>query len=278
MASLHQIRELIERSYTALKSDSAHWQPDAQTAKAIDDVIAALDDGSLRAVRRDGGGWQSQDWVRQAILLYFRLNNAAVMDGANGAPAFDKIPMKTQNWSEIDFREAGFRMVPGAIIRRGAYIGRNCVLMPSFVNIGAYVGDGTMIDTWATVGSCAQIGKHVHISGGTGIGGVLEPLQAKPVIIGDRVFIGGRCEIAEGVEIGEGAVIAMGTFISASTRIIDRMTGQVHMGRVPPYAVVVPGSMPGAANTPALSCAVIVKTVDARTREKTGVNELLRAA
>lgn len=277
MASLHQIRSLIENAHAAMLAEGANWAPDAPTSKAVEEVIFALDDGSLRAVRRAGAIWENQGWVRQAILLYFRIHKAEVMMGANGMPAFDKIPLKTSGWNDADFRAAGFRMVPGSIVRRGAYIGRNCVLMPSFVNIGAYVGDGTMVDTWATIGSCAQIGKHVHISGGAGIGGVLEPLQAKPVIVGDHAFIGARCEIAEGVTIGQGAVIAMGTYISASTKIVDRATGAVTVGSVPPFAVVVPGSLPSA-NGPALNCGVIVKTVDARTREKTGVNELLRAA
>jgi len=253
-----------------------HWTPDAQTAKTVEDVITALDEGSLRVMRRTSDGWQSQDWVRQAILMYFRITGATLMEGVAGSAAFDKIPLKTANWNENEFRNAGFRMVPGSIVRRGAFIGRNCVLMPSFVNIGAHIGDGTMVDTWATVGSCAQIGRHVHISGGAGIGGVLEPLQAQPVVIGDHCFIGARSEIAEGVEVGEGAVIAMGTFISASTKIVDRASGKITTGNVPPYAVVVPGTLPGTGAN--LACAVIVKTVDARTREKTGVNELLRAA
>ena len=277
MSNLALIHNHIAAAYEAMTTAGSTWTADEQTRQAVNDVIQALDEGSMRAVRRNGNEWESQDWVRQAILLYFRMTQADVMMGPNGATAFDKIPLKTQNWSADDFRAAGFRQVPGSIVRRGAYIGKNCVLMPSFVNIGAYVGDGTMVDTWATVGSCAQIGKHVHISGGTGIGGVLEPLQAKPVIIGDRAFIGARCEIAEGVVVGEGAVIAMGTYISASTKIFDRATGVTMTGMVPPYAVVVPGTLPSTGGA-SLACGVIVKTVDARTREKTGVNELLRAA
>ena len=278
MASLHQIHEIVAKGYTRMIDEGAKWSPDPVTAETVENVIAALDEGSLRVMRRTQTGWVSQDWIRQAILLYFRVRGASLMENTASSAAFDKIPLKTTGWNENEFRNAGFRMVPGAIVRHGAYVGRNCVLMPCFVNIGAHIGDGTMIDTWATVGSCAQIGRQVHISGGAGIGGVLEPLQAQPVIIGDNCFIGARAEIAEGVEVGEGAVIAMGTFISASTKIIDRTTGKVTTGMVPPYAVVVPGSLPSANGGLSLACAVIVKTVDARTREKTGVNELLRAA
>lgn len=278
MVSLHQIHEIVAKGYDAMITNGSRWTPDTVTAETVEDVIRALDEGSLRVMRRSGDGWQSQGWIRQAILLYFRVRGASLMENTSGSAAFDKIPLKTTGWNENEFRNAGFRMVPGAIVRRGAFIGRNSVLMPGFVNIGAHIGDGTMVDTWATVGSCAQIGRHVHISGGAGIGGVLEPLQAQPVVIGDNCFIGARAEIAEGVEVGEGAVIAMGTFISASTKIIDRASGWVTTGKVPPYAVVVPGTLPGANGGPSLNCAVIVKTVDARTREKTAVNELLRAA
>jgi 2,3,4,5-tetrahydropyridine-2-carboxylate N-succinyltransferase len=202
-------------------------------------------------------------------------------NGSGGAPAFDKVPSKFANWDDAQFRGAGFRVVPGAVARQGSHIAKGVVLMPSFVNIGAYVGEGTMVDTWATVGSCAQIGKNVHISGGAGIGGVLEPLQAGPVIIEDGAFIGARSEVAEGVIVGEGAVLSMGVFLGASTKIVDRATGEVHIGKVPPYAVVVPGSLPGkplpdGTPGPSLYCAVIVKTVDAQTRSKTGINELLR--
>ncbi|HWU03107.1 MAG TPA: 2,3,4,5-tetrahydropyridine-2,6-dicarboxylate N-succinyltransferase, partial [Novosphingobium sp.] len=212
----------------------------------------------------------------------FRLNDNGVMDnGMGGAPAFDKVPLKTATWGDAEFRAAGFRAVPGSVVRRGSFIGKGVVLMPSFTNIGAYVDTGTMVDTWATVGSCAQIGKNVHLSGGVGIGGVLEPLQAGPVIIEDGAFIGARSEVVEGVIVGEGAVLSMGVFIGASTKIVDRATGEVHIGRVPPYSVVVPGSLPGkplpdGTPGPSLYCAVIVKTVDAQTRSKTGINELLR--
>ena len=249
----------------------------------VDQALNLLDGGQARVAEPDGqGGWQVNQWLKKAVLLSFRLNdNALVPGGAGGAPAFDKVPSKFDGWDEARFREAGFRVVPGAVARRGAYIANGAVLMPSFVNIGAYVGEGTMVDTWATVGSCAQIGKGVHISGGVGIGGVLEPLQAGPVVIEDNCFIGARSEVAEGVVVGEGAVLSMGVFLGASTKIVDRATGEVHIGRVPPYAVVVPGSLPGkplpdGTPGPSLYCAVIVKTVDAQTRSKTGINELLR--
>ncbi|WDA39724.1 2,3,4,5-tetrahydropyridine-2,6-dicarboxylate N-succinyltransferase [Erythrobacter sp. BLCC-B19] len=249
----------------------------------VADALALLDSGEARVAEPDGnGGWQVNQWLKKAVLLSFRLNDNRVMDGgAAGAPAYDKVPLKFAGWGENRFKDAGFRVVPGAVVRRGAHISKGAVLMPSFVNIGAYVGENTMIDTWATVGSCAQIGANVHISGGAGIGGVLEPLQAEPVIIGDGAFIGARAEVAEGVRVGEGAVLSMGVYLGASTKIVDRATGEVHMGAVPPYAVVVPGSMPGkplpdGSPGPSLYCAVIVKTVDAQTRSKTGINELLR--
>ncbi len=250
----------------------------------VETALALLDSGTARVAEPDGkGGWKVNQWLKKAVLLSFRLNdNVPVANGAAGAPAFDKVPSKFEGWSEERFRNAGFRVVPGAVARRGSFIGKGVVLMPSFVNIGAYVDEGTMVDTWATVGSCAQIGKNVHISGGAGIGGVLEPLQAGPVVIEDGAFVGARSEVAEGVVVGQGAVLSMGVFIGASTKIVDRATGEVHMGRVPPYAVVVPGSLPGkplpdGSPGPALYCAVIVKTVDAQTRAKTGINDLLRA-
>jgi 2,3,4,5-tetrahydropyridine-2-carboxylate N-succinyltransferase len=249
----------------------------------VEQALALLDSGEARVAQPDGnGGWSVNQWLKKAVLLSFRLNDNAPMEyGAGGAPAFDKVPLKFAGWDDSRFRQAGFRVVPGAIARRGAFIGKGVVLMPSFVNIGAYVGEGTMVDTWATVGSCAQIGKNVHISGGAGIGGVLEPLQAGPVVIEDNCFIGARSEVAEGVVVGTGAVLSMGVFIGASTKIVDRASGEVHIGRVPPYAVVVPGSLPGkplpdGTPGPSLYCAVIVKTVDAQTRSKTGINELLR--
>jgi 2,3,4,5-tetrahydropyridine-2-carboxylate N-succinyltransferase len=267
----------------------AAWETRAEVTPAshevralVDAALDLLDSGKARAAEPVDGQWRVNQWLKKAVLLSFRLNDNAVIDmGAGGAPAYDKVPSKFAGWGENRFREAGFRVVPGAVARRGAHIGKGVVLMPSFVNIGAFVDEGTMVDTWATVGSCAQIGKNVHISGGAGIGGVLEPLQAGPVIIEDGAFIGARSEVAEGVVVGTGAVLSMGVYLGASTRIIDRATGEVHMGRVPPYAVVVPGAMPGkplpdGTPGPSLYCAVIVKTVDAQTRSKTAINELLR--
>ncbi|HTN15651.1 MAG TPA: 2,3,4,5-tetrahydropyridine-2,6-dicarboxylate N-succinyltransferase [Sphingomonadaceae bacterium] len=255
----------------------------ADVREVVEAALELLDSGKARVAERDGnGGWTVNQWLKKAVLLSFRLNDNVVVDGgAAGAPAFDKVPSKFAGWGENRFRDAGFRVVPGAVARRGSFIGKGVVLMPSFVNIGAYVDEGTMVDTWATVGSCAQIGKNVHISGGAGIGGVLEPLQAGPVIIEDGCFIGARSEVAEGVVVGEGAVLSMGVYLGASTKIVDRATGEVHMGKVPPYSVVVPGAMPGkplpdGTPGPSLYCAVIVKTVDAQTRSKTGINELLR--
>ena len=257
----------------------------AAIAADVEAALALLDSGAARVAEPDAAaphGWRVNAWLKKAVLLSFRLSDNAVMaQGMAGAPAFDKVPLKTANWSEADFRAAGFRAVPGSVVRRGAFIGKGAVLMPSFVNIGGYVGEGAMIDTWATVGSCAQIGKGVHLSGGAGIGGVLEPLQANPVIIEDGAFIGARSEVAEGVIVGAGAVLSMGVYLGASTKIVDRATGEVHIGRVPPYSVVVPGALPGKPLAdgragPSLYCAVIVKTVDAQTRAKTGINELLR--
>ena len=245
---------------------------------AVDRALAMLDAGTARVAEPDGnGGWRVNQWLKKAVLLSFRLNDNALIDNGPGAGHwFDKVPSKFSGWSEAEFRAAGFRAVPGSVVRRGAHVAKGAVLMPSFVNIGAYVGEGTMVDTWATVGSCAQIGKNVHISGGAGIGGVLEPLQADPVIIGDGAFIGARAEVAEGVRVGEGAVLSMGVYLGASTKIIDRDTGETFRGEVPPYAVVVPGSTGGGDGKPALYCAVIVKRVDAQTRSKTSINELLR--
>jgi len=248
--------------------------------KAVETALEALDDGKARVAEPDGkGGWQVNQWLKQAVLLSFRLTDSAPMDTAAGA--YDKVPLKFADWGPNRFKEAGFRAVPGAVVRRSAYIAPGAVLMPSFVNVGAWVGRNTMVDTWATVGSCAQIGANVHISGGVGIGGVLEPLQANPVIIEDDCFIGARSEVAEGVIVETGAVLSMGVFIGASTKIIDRATGEVFMGRVPAYSVVVPGSLPGkplpdGSPGPSLYCAVIVKRVDAQTRAKTSINELLR--
>jgi 2,3,4,5-tetrahydropyridine-2-carboxylate N-succinyltransferase len=255
---------------------------------AVEETLALLDCGKLRIAEKRAGesgpqAWHVHQWLKKAILLSFRLNDSALISGApGGAFWWDKMASKFESWSAKDFAEAGLRAVPGAIVRRSAYVAPGVILMPSFVNLGAYVGEGTMVDTWVTVGSCAQIGRNVHLSGGVGIGGVLEPLQANPTIIEDNCFIGARSEIVEGVIVGEGAVLAMGTFISASTKIVERATGKVHFGEVPPYAVVVPGALPGEALPdgrpgPSLACAVIVKTVDAKTRAKTAINELLRA-
>ncbi|MBB4154625.1 2,3,4,5-tetrahydropyridine-2-carboxylate N-succinyltransferase [Sphingomonas jinjuensis] len=242
---------------------------------AVEQALAQLDAGTSRVAEPDGnGGWRVNQWLKKAVLLSFKLNDNALIDNGPGAGHwFDKVPSKFSGWSEAQFRSAGFRAVPGSVVRRGAYVAPGAILMPSFVNIGAYVGEGTMVDTWATVGSCAQIGRNVHLSGGAGIGGVLEPLQADPVIIGDGAFIGARSEVAEGVRVGEGAVLSMGVYLGQSTKIIDRQTGEVFRGEVPPYAVVVPGSTGGELG---LYCAVIVKRVDAQTRSKTSINELLR--
>jgi 2,3,4,5-tetrahydropyridine-2-carboxylate N-succinyltransferase len=253
-----------------------------EVREAVDATLEAMDAGVVRAAMKVDGKWQAQQWAKKAILLSFRLNdNMLISDAPGGANWFDKVPSKFAGWSEQRFRAAGFRAVPGAVVRRSAFIAPNVVLMPSFVNVGGYVDGGTMVDTWATVGSCAQIGKNVHLSGGVGIGGVLEPLQAAPVIIEDNCFIGARSEVVEGVIVEEGAVLSMGVFISATTKIVDRATGDVIYGRVPAYSVVVPGSLPGkplpnGEAGPSLSCAVIVKRVDAQTRSKTSINELLR--
>ncbi len=273
----------------------AAWEDRAQisttTTGDIRDAVARtimmLDDGEVRVAEKKPGetgphSWMVHQWLKKAVLLSFRLNDNVIMGGGPGeAVWWDKVPSKFDGWGENRFRAAGFRAVPPAAVRRGAYIAPSVVLMPSYVNIGAYVDKGTMVDTWATVGSCAQIGKNVHLSGGVGIGGVLEPLQANPTIIEDDCFIGARSEAVEGVVVSQGSVLSMGVFISASTKVINRATGEVHMGYVPPYSVVVPGSLPGkplpdGSPGPSLSCAVIVKTVDAQTRAKTGINELLR--
>jgi 2,3,4,5-tetrahydropyridine-2-carboxylate N-succinyltransferase len=254
------------------------FETTGEARDAVERALALLDRGEARVAEPDGnGGWRVNQWLKKAVLLSFRLNDNQLIDGGPGAGHwFDKVPSKFSGWDEAAFRDAGFRAVPGSVVRRGAFVGKGAILMPSFVNIGAYVGEGTMVDTWATVGSCAQIGRNVHLSGGAGIGGVLEPLQADPVIIGDGAFIGARAEVAEGVRVGEGAVLSMGVYLGASTKIIDRDTGEVFRGEVPPYAVVVPGSTGGENGEPSLYCAVIVKRVDERTRSKTSINELLR--
>jgi 2,3,4,5-tetrahydropyridine-2,6-dicarboxylate N-succinyltransferase len=250
---------------------------------AVQRALDRLDSGQARVAEKTGDGWHVNQWLKKAVLLSFRLNDMApISGGPGGAPWFDKVPSKFVGWNEARFRDAGFRAVPNCTVRHSAYIAPGVVLMPCFVNLGAYVDSGTMVDTWATVGSCAQIGKNCHISGGTGIGGVLEPLQAGPVIIEDNCFIGARAEVAEGVRVGEGSVLSMGVYIGASTRIIDRTTGEVRYGEVPPYSVVVSGTVPGkplpdGSPGPGLYCAVIVKRVDEKTRSKTSINELLRA-
>ncbi len=247
----------------------------------VEAVLDALDAGRLRVAEPGPDGWVVQEWLKKAVLLSFRLANSAPMPGAGGAPVYDKVPLKFEGWGENRFRDAGFRAVPGAVVRRSAYVAPGVVLMPCFVNVGAHVGAGTMVDTWATVGSCAQIGRNCHLSGGVGIGGVLEPLQANPVVIEDDCFIGARSEVVEGVIVERGCVLSMGVFLSATTKIVDRATGEVMFGRVPAYSVVVPGAMPGrplpdGSPGPSLACAVIVKRVDERTRAKTSINELLR--
>jgi 2,3,4,5-tetrahydropyridine-2-carboxylate N-succinyltransferase len=249
---------------------------------AVKKALALLDRGEARVAEKMADGWIVHQWLKKAVLLSFRLNPMSLVDGGpGGATWWDKVPSKFAGWVAEDFERGGFRAVPGAIVRHSAFIAPGVVLMPSFVNLGARVDTGTMIDTWATVGSCAQIGRHCHISGGAGIGGVLEPLQAGPVIIEDNCFIGARAEVAEGVVVGEGSVLSMGVYLGASTKIVDRATGEVHIGRVPPYSVVVPGALPGKTFPnnepgPSLYCAVIVKRVDEKTRAKTSVNELLR--
>ncbi|MFL6752073.1 MAG: 2,3,4,5-tetrahydropyridine-2,6-dicarboxylate N-succinyltransferase [Sphingomicrobium sp.] len=266
---------LIDRAWD--ERDSIGPQTKGEVRGAVDSALAALDSGQARIAERADGGWAVHQWLKKAVLLSFRLNPMEAISGApGGAHWWDKVPSKFAGWGEKEFAAAGFRAVPGAIVRRGAFIAPGAVLMPSFVNIGAYVGEGAMVDTWATVGSCAQIGRNVHISGGAGIGGVLEPLQAGPVIIEDDCFIGARSEVAEGVIVERGAVLSMGVFLGASTKIVDRASGEVHYGRVPAYSVVVPGALPGKDGGPALACAVIVKRVDERTRSKTSINELLR--
>jgi len=275
-----QLATIIDAAWEARDGISSITQ--GEVRDAVQTALNGLDDGSYRVAEKLDNEWVVNQWLKKAVLLSFRLNDNVVVDGgASGAPAYDKVPSKFAGWGENRFRDAGFRVVPGAVARHGSHIAKNVVLMPSFVNIGARVDEGSMVDTWATVGSCAQIGKNVHLSGGVGIGGVLEPLQAGPVIIEDNCFIGARSEVVEGVIVEEGAVLSMGVFISSTSKIIDRTTGEIFVGRVPAYSVVVPGSLPGkplpdGSPGPSLSCAVIVKRVDAQTRAKTAINELLR--
>jgi 2,3,4,5-tetrahydropyridine-2-carboxylate N-succinyltransferase len=278
----------LEQTIDAAWEDRASLSTSTKGAvrKAVESALSQLDSGALRVAEKSASGdWAVNQWLKKAVLLSFRLNPNQRMglDSQTSGPFWDKVPTKFENWSDLEFNKAGFRVVPGAVVRRGSFIAKDAVLMPSFVNIGAYVGEGTMVDTWTTVGSCAQIGKHCHLSGGVGIGGVLEPLQANPVIIEDNCFVGARSEVAEGVIVREGSVIGMGVYLGKSTPIINRATGETLYGEVPPYSVIVAGNRPGSTPmpgqnwTPSLYCAVIVKQVDAQTRSKTSVNELLRA-
>jgi 2,3,4,5-tetrahydropyridine-2,6-dicarboxylate N-succinyltransferase len=279
--SLTSLESTINAAFA--KPETVSTSTKGEVREAVDLALELLDKGEARVAERQADGkWRVNQWLKKSVLLSFRLNDMDVISGGPGkATWWDKVPSKFEGWGPNRFREAGFRAVPGAVVRRSAFIARNVVLMPSFVNLGAYVDESTMVDTWSTVGSCAQIGKRVHISGGVGIGGVLEPLQQEPVIVEDDCFIGARSEVAEGVIVRKGAVLAMGVFLGQSTKIIDRATGKIYMGEVPEYSVVVPGALPGkplpdGSPGPSLACAVIVKTVDAQTRAKTSINELLR--
>lgn len=280
MADIAALQATIDAAF----DDRANIGPETgnPVRGAVESALDLLDRGAARVAEKGANGWTVNQWLKKAVLLSFRLNPMAVIKGGPGdAVWWDKVASKFDGWAAPEFEKAGFRAVPNCIVRRSAYIAPGVVLMPSFVNLGAYVDEGTMIDTWATVGSCAQIGKNCHVSGGAGIGGVLEPLQAGPVIVEDNCFIGARSEVAEGVVVGEGSVLSMGVYLGASTKIVDRATGEVHIGRVPPYSVVVPGALPGkplpdGTPGPSLYCAVIVKRVDEQTRAKTSVNELLR--
>jgi len=276
-----ELAQTIDAAFEA--RDTITHTTTGEVRDAVNKTLSLLDNGTVRVAEKGADGqWVVNQWAKKAVLLSFRLNDMEMIPGGpGGSHWWDKVPSKFNNWEEAEFRAAGFRAVPGAIVRHSAFIGKGAILMPSFVNLGAYVDEGTMVDTWVTVGSCAQIGKNVHLSGGVGIGGVLEPLQAGPVIIEDNCFIGARSEVVEGVVVGEGSVISMGVFIGMSTKIVDRTTGEIHIGKVPPYSVVVSGSMPGkplpdGSPGPSLYCAVIVKRVDAQTRSKTSINDLLR--
>jgi 2,3,4,5-tetrahydropyridine-2-carboxylate N-succinyltransferase len=280
MVDTAALQATIERAWDDREAISAKTQ--GAVREAIDDALAHLDSGALRVAAKENGSWRTHQWLKKAVLLSFRLNDSTLVTGGPaGSSWWDKVPSKFEGWDAGQFRNAGFRAVPTCVVRRSAYIAPSVVLMPSFVNVGAYVDSGTMVDTWVTVGSCAQIGKNVHLSGGVGIGGVLEPVQAGPTIIEDNCFIGARSEVVEGVIVGEGSVLSMGVYISASTKIVDRATGEIFVGRVPPYSVVVSGNLPGkplpnGEPGPSLYCAVIVKRVDAQTRAKTAINDLLR--
>jgi 2,3,4,5-tetrahydropyridine-2-carboxylate N-succinyltransferase len=277
---MDDLKATIDAAWDA--RDGVNFSTSGAVREAVNAALSLLDSGALRVAEKHGHDWRVNQWLKKAVLLSFRLNDMAVIGGGPGrAQWWDKVASKFDGWGEDEFRAAGFRAVPGCVVRRSAYIAPGVILMPSFVNLGAHVGRGTMVDTWATVGSCAQIGANCHLSGGVGIGGVLEPLQADPVIIEDNCFIGARSEVVEGVRVGEGAVLGMGVYIGQSTKIVDRATGQVFMGHVPPYSVVVSGALPGkplpdGSPGPSLYCAVIVKRVDERTRSKTSINDLLR--
>ena len=275
---MNNLENTINKAFD--KKETVNQETQGEIRKGVNETLNSLDKGLVRVCEKINGNWVVNQWIKKAILLSFRLNDNEILKGPYST-WFDKVPGKTINWTKEDHINAGFRFVPNAVVRKSAYIAKGVILMPSFVNLGAYVDEGTMIDTWSTVGSCAQIGKNCHISGGAGIGGVLEPLQANPVIVEDNCFIGARSEVAEGVIVGEGSVLSMGVFIGASTKIIDRTTGETHMGKVPPYSVIVPGSLPGktlpdGSVGPSLYCAVIVKRVDEKTRSKTSINDLLR--
>jgi len=275
---MSELKKIIEQAFE--QRDEISFNTKGEIRDSVEETLNQLDVGKIRVCEKISDEWIVNQWIKKAILLSFRLNDNEIVK-ASHATWYDKVPSKTANWTKDDHEKAGFRYVPDAVVRKSAFIAKGVILMPSFVNLGAYVDQGTMIDTWATVGSCAQIGKNCHISGGAGIGGVLEPLQANPVIIEDNCFIGARSEVAEGVIVGEGSVLSMGVFIGASTKIIDRASGEIHMGKVPPYSVIVPGTVPGkklpdGSEGPGLYCAVIVKRVDERTRSKTSINDLLR--
>ena len=280
MTDIAQLRAIVERAFE--EREEIGQETEGEVREAVDAALGLLDTGRARVAEKRDGTWHVNQWLKKAVLLSFRLNPMSViLGGPGGAAWWDKVPSKFAGWGAAAFEAAGFRAVPGAIVRRSAYIAPGVVLMPSFVNLGAYVDEGTMVDTWATIGSCAQIGRNCHISGGAGIGGVLEPLQANPVIVEDNCFIGARAEVAEGVVVREGSVLSMGVYLGASTKIVDRDTGEIFTGEVPPYSVVVPGNLPsrhvpGQNWGPSLYCAVIVKRVDERTRAKTSINELLR--
>jgi 2,3,4,5-tetrahydropyridine-2,6-dicarboxylate N-succinyltransferase len=270
----HVLESLIDEAFE-LRAEISPGNVPADLSRALDEIVEGLNQGTFRVAEKIDGAWVTHQWLKKAVLLFFRAHDNEVIDGG-GTRYFDKVPMRFTGYTDPQFRYAGVRVVPPAVARTGSFIGKNVIMMPSYVNIGAYVDEGTMVDTWATVGSCAQIGKNVHLSGGVGIGGVLEPLQANPTIIEDGCFIGARSEVVEGVIVEANSVLAMGTFISQSTKIYDRASGEVMYGRVPAGSVVVPGSLPSPDGTYSLSCAVIVKRVDAQTRAKTSINELLR--